>query len=119
VDLLLKALIGAVVVIVIQLVARSPRPYLAGLVPLFPTFTLISHYIVGSQRPVSDLKATIRFGMVSLFPYCVYMLVLYVLVDRVRLPLALVGAALAWLLAAWPGCWLQRFLSGSGRPHSS
>ena len=99
-DLLLKALIGAAVVIVIRLVARSPRPYLAGLVPLFPTFTLISHYVVGSQRPVSDLKATIRFGMVSLFPYCAYMMVLYVLVDRVRLFLALAGATLAWLLAA-------------------
>ncbi len=107
-DLLLKALIGAVVVVVIQLVARSSRPYLAGLVPLFPTFTLISHYIVGSQCPVSDLKATIRFGMVSLLPYCAYMMVLYVLVDRVRLPLALAGATLAWLLGAallvrfWP-----------------
>jgi len=107
-DLLLKALFGAVVVIVIQLVARYPRPYLAGLVPLFPTFTLISHYIVGSQRPVRDLKATIRFGMVSLFPYCAYMVVLYVLVDRVRLPLALAGATLAWLVGAgllvrfWP-----------------
>lgn len=107
-DLLLKALIGAVVVIGIQLVARSSRPYLAGLVPLFPTFTLIAHYIVGSQRPVGDLKATIRFGMASLFPYCAYMMVLYVLVDRVRLLWALVAATLAWLLVAvvlvrlWP-----------------
>jgi uncharacterized membrane protein (GlpM family) len=24
--------------------------YLAGLVPLFPTFALIAHYIVGSER---------------------------------------------------------------------
>jgi len=100
VDLVAKALIGAVVVVVIQLVARSPRPYLAGLVPLFPTFTLISHYIVGSQRPVSDLKATIRFGMASLLPYCAYMIVLYALVDRVPLSLALVGATLAWVVAA-------------------
>jgi len=110
VDLLLKALIGAVVVIAIQLVARSPRPYLAGLVPLFPTFTLISHYIVGSQRPVSDLKATIRFGMVSLFPYCAYMMVLYVLVDVFACPWR-------WVEQPWPGCWPRRSLFGSGRPH--
>ena len=107
-DLLLKALMGAAVVVIIQVVARSRRTYLAGLVPLFPTFTLISHYIVGSQRPVSDLKATIRFGIVSLFPYCTYMGVLYLLVDRVSLTVALLGAALAWIAAAailirvWP-----------------
>ncbi len=107
-DLLLKALFGAVVVVIIQLVARSQRSYLAGLVPLFPTFTLISHYIVGTQRTVGDLKATIRFGMVSLLPYCAYMGALYVLVDRVSLTLALLGATLTWLVAAlilvwaWP-----------------
>ncbi len=104
-DLLLKALVGAVVVVIIQLVARSQRSYLAGLVPLFPTFTLISHYIVGTQRTVGDLKATIRFGMVSLLPYCAYMGALYILVDRVSLTLALLGATLTWLIAAFVLVW--------------
>lgn len=99
-DLVLKAAVGAVMVVIIQLVARSSRPYLAGLVPLFPTFTLISHYLVGTQRSVGDLRATIRFGMVSLFPYCAYMGVLYLCVGRLRLPFALGVATLAWLGAA-------------------
>jgi len=99
-DLLFKALIGAIVVVVIQLAARSRRFYLAGLVPLFPTFTLISHFIVGSQRPPAELKATIRFGIVSLIPYCAYLGTLYVLVDRMRLVAALTVATLAWFIAA-------------------
>lgn len=107
-DLLLKALIGAVVVVIIQLVARSERYYLAGLVPLFPTFTLISHVIVGRQRPVDEFKATLRFGIVSMLPYGAYMVTLYVLVDRVKFTTALLLATLAWGLSAlvlirlWP-----------------
>lgn len=47
--ILVKALIGALVVVLIGLLAKSRSYYIAGLVPLFPTFALIAHYIVGSE----------------------------------------------------------------------
>ena len=72
----------------------------AGLVPLFPTFALIAHYIVGKGRSVDDLKTTIVFGMWSIIPYFVYLATLYVLVDRLRLEASLALAAVAWLMAA-------------------
>ena len=99
-DLALKAAAGAAIVVVIQLLARSKHAYIAGLVPLFPTFALIAHYFVGTQRGVHDLKQTIRFGMWSLLPYWVYLAVLYLLVDRWPLPLALGIAVGAWFAAA-------------------
>nr|WP_115218942.1 GlpM family protein [Suttonella indologenes] len=46
----IKAAIGAISVIIIQLLAQSRHYYLAALVPLFPTFALISHYILGNSR---------------------------------------------------------------------
>jgi membrane protein GlpM len=48
-------------------------------VPLFPTFALISHYIVGSQRTVQEFKETVAFSMVSLVPYLVYLVAVYYL----------------------------------------
>jgi len=99
-DLALKAFAGAAVVVVIQLLARSKHVYLAGLVPLFPTFALVAHYFVGTQRGTHDLKQTIRFGMWSLLPYWIYLAVLYVLVDRWPLPLALGTAVGVWFIAA-------------------
>jgi membrane protein GlpM len=99
-ELFLKALIGATLVILIQLLARSQNYYLAGLVPLFPTFALISHYLVGSQRETVELKSTIIFSMFSLIPYFIYLLALYLLVDHFRLELALLAAAACWCLAA-------------------
>lgn len=99
-DILLKALFGAVIVVTIQLLAKTKNYYIAGLIPLFPTFTLISHYIVGTQRTTEDLKATIRFGGISLIPYIIYLVTLYLLVDRFKLTVALLFATLAWLIAA-------------------
>ena len=99
-SLLLKALFGAVIIVVIQLLAQTKNYYVAGLVPLFPTFTLMSHYIVGTQRTSSELKATIRFGISAMIPYLVYMLALYFLVERVKLVPALIAATACWAISA-------------------
>jgi uncharacterized membrane protein (GlpM family) len=41
--ILVKALIGALVVVLIGLLAKTRNYYIAGLVPLCPTFALIAH----------------------------------------------------------------------------
>ncbi len=99
-DLIFKAAIGAGVVVLLAILSKTRNYYIAGLVPLFPTFALIAHYIVGKGRSLDDLKTTIVFGMWSILPYFVYLAALYVLVDRLRLEAALIGAAFAWLIAA-------------------
>jgi membrane protein GlpM len=100
VDLIFKALLGAAVVVILAALAKTRNYYIAGLVPLFPTFALIAHYIVGKGRSIDDLKTTIVFGMWSIIPYFVYLATLYVMVDRLRLEASLAVAAVAWLMAA-------------------
>jgi membrane protein GlpM len=100
VDLFFKALLGAAVVLIIAALSKTKNYYIAGLVPLFPTFALIAHYIVGKGRSIEDLKTTIVFGMWSIIPYFVYLATLYVMVDRLRLEVSLAVAAVVWLMAA-------------------
>ncbi|MCP4543211.1 MAG: hypothetical protein GY832_39360 [Chloroflexi bacterium] len=99
-ELLIKTLIGALVVAIIHLVSQTKNIYLAGMVPLFPSFTLIAHYVVGSRGATSDLKEAILFGMFSLIPYFVYLLALYFLVDRFKLVSSLLGATFFWIVSA-------------------
>ncbi len=99
-DLIFKAALGAAVVVILAMLAKTKNYYIAGLVPLFPTFALIAHYIVGKGRSIDDLKTTIVFGMWSIIPYFVYLATLYVMVDRLRLEASLAVAAVAWLMAA-------------------
>ncbi|GAB2473893.1 GlpM family protein [Comamonas humi] len=97
--LFLKCLLGAAAVLLIALLSKSKSFFIAGLVPLFPTFALIAHYIVGSERSAADLRATALFGLCSLLPYAVYLLAVYWL--SVRLTLA---ATLTWATVAWAVC---------------
>ena len=98
--LLFKAFAGGLIVILISFLARSRSYYIAGLVPLFPTFTLIAHYAVGTTRTPAELKATVLFTMLSMIPYMLYLSAMYVLAERVRLETALACATGIWLIAA-------------------
>jgi uncharacterized membrane protein (GlpM family) len=99
-NLLIKSLVGALMVLLIGLLARTRNYYIAGLLPLFPTFALMAHYIVGSERGTAELRTTIVFGMWAVLPYMAYLISLYWLVDRVRLLPALAAALAVWCMAA-------------------
>jgi len=95
-----KALLGALVVLIMALLARSKNYYIAGLIPLFPTFALMAHWIVGSERGVEELKKTVIFGAWAMIPYALYLFCVYWLIDYWRLEATLLGASLVWILAA-------------------
>lgn len=113
--LFLKSLLGAVAVLLIALLSRSKSYYIAGLVPLFPTFALIAHAIVGSERGAAELRTTALFGLCALVPYAVYLLTVFWLSVRLSLVSTLVTATLAWtvttgvLLLLW-----SRYAPASG-----
>lgn len=99
--LLIKAALGAAIVLLIGVLAKTKNYYFAGLVPLFPTFALIAHYIVATERNVEALRTTIIFGMWAIVPYFIYLVSLWYLSAMMRVPLALLAAVGMWSLAAW------------------
>jgi membrane protein GlpM len=100
ISLFLKCLLGAAAVLVIALLSRSKSFFIAGLVPLFPTFSLIAHYIVGTERSGADLRTTALFGLWSLIPYAVYLFVVFWSSTRFALTTTLLMATGAWVIAA-------------------
>ncbi len=77
VALFFKCLLGAFAVLLIALLSKSKSFFISGLVPLFPTFALIAHYIVGTERTMDELRVTALFGLYSLIPYGAYLLSVY------------------------------------------
>ncbi len=98
--LFIKALIGAVMVVLMALLAKTKNYYIAGLVPLFPTFAIIAHVIVGSERGSSDLKTTVLFGIFSLIPYLAYLISVYILAEKYNLWLNLFISTVVWFIFA-------------------
>lgn len=98
----LNALIGALIALAIAALARSGVAFIAGLLPLFPTFSLFAHikaFEVGGSCYVKEVSA---FGLVSLVPYAGYLMALIVLVDRLELKSAMMLSLGVWLVLA--GC---------------
>ena len=112
-SLFLKSLLGAAAVLLISLVARTRYVYLAGLVPLFPTFALIAHVLVATKRGPSALRETALFGLASLLPYGLYLLTVFLLAEKARLPWVLTTATLIWVLAAAVLLWGWSNLRGA------
>lgn len=109
--LFLKSMLGAVAVLLIALLAQSKSFFISGLVPLFPTFALLAHYIIGTERGTGDLRTTALFGLFSLIPYAVYLLAVYYFSYTCSLAWTLAGATMLWLLAALLllVCWVQYY----------
>ncbi|WP_092748374.1 GlpM family protein [Acinetobacter boissieri] len=100
VGLFLKCMLGAVMVLVLSMLSKSKSFYIAGLIPLFPTFTLIAQLIVFQEQGAQALQKTALFGLWSLIPYTVYLWLIYMLSTRVSLLACLGFATCAWIVAA-------------------
>jgi membrane protein GlpM len=93
-------MLGAGVVLIISILSKSKAFYIAGLVPLFPTFALIAHVIVFQQKGAEALQKTALFGLWSLIPYAIYLIAVYVLATRMSMWSCLGLATLCWVVAA-------------------
>ncbi|MFM2587919.1 GlpM family protein [Vibrio sp. TBV020] len=100
ITLFLKCLLGSAAVLLIALLSKSKSFYIAGLVPLFPTFALIAHYVVGSERSMEALRETALFGLYSLLPYAAYLISVYYFSYRFSLMNTLSMATGVWLSSA-------------------
>lgn len=99
-SLLIKCLFGALAVLAIAILSRSKVYYIAGLVPLFPTFALIAHVIVVQEQGTEALRKTALFGLWSLIPYAMYLITVYVFATKLTPWICLSLATLIWIVTA-------------------
>jgi uncharacterized membrane protein (GlpM family) len=113
-SLALKAFLGFVIVLLVQLFARSKHYYVAALVPLFPSLGIFSYYFVGDEQGPRKLQETILFGMVSLLTYFSFLLALLIGIRHFRVVTSLLVASATWFavaaaqIKAWP--WIKGML---------
>ncbi|MCT7475469.1 GlpM family protein [Escherichia coli] len=67
--LVIKAALGALVVLLIGVLAKTKNYYIAGLIPLFPTFCAYRALYCCQRTRHEALRATIIFSMWSIIPY--------------------------------------------------
>lgn len=100
IDLLAKVITGALLIVAIAGVGKTKYAFLAGLLSLFPIFTTISLYTVGTANSAMQLRNVIVFTAWSLIPYSVFLLTVFYLYNRTSIYGALGGGLFAWMLSA-------------------
>jgi len=99
--IILKALLGALIVILIDFLSRSRKFYVfSGLIPLFPTFALIAHIFVYTKQGAEGVKNTAIFGMYSLLPYLAYLIGIYIFIDKLNFLITIFLALIFWFAFA-------------------
>ncbi|MBT3393551.1 MAG: hypothetical protein HN411_00360 [Waddliaceae bacterium] len=99
-DLSVKAIIGALVVVAIGLVTKTRYYFLAGLLPLFPTFALMGHYIAGNANTPEQFREIVIFGMLAIIPYFIYLGTVYFFHTKMTLIPTLSVGVIAWALSS-------------------
>lgn len=99
-EIAIKAMLGALVAVVLHLAANSKHYFLTGLVPLFPTFALFAHAMFASQQRGEALQTSAIFGLWSLIPYATYLILIWVFASKVNLWAALALSIAGWSVAA-------------------
>lgn len=107
--LVIKAALGALVVLLIGVLAKTKNYYIAGLIPLFRPLRSSRIILLPANRGIEALRATIIFSMWSIIPYFVYLASLWYFTGMMRLPAAFVGSVACWGISAWVLiiCWIK------------
>jgi uncharacterized membrane protein (GlpM family) len=99
-DILLKSALGALLIAVLLILARLGRYVLTGLLVSVPAVSLYAWWWVGKEHGPDTLRISLRAAMWSAIPWVIYLAVVYALVGRVPLLLALAAGVVAWLIVA-------------------
>ena len=98
-DILWKGFIGGVVTALIVWASKR-GDVLPGILPLAPTFAVISLIAVGAKGNEDGFRTTCLAGAKTIPAYLVFLGTCYLLIRRVDYRLAISGGLAAWLATA-------------------
>ena len=98
-SILIKAIIGGAMTALIAWLSTRGN-VLPGIMPLFPTLTLIALYIVGSKGDPPGFQATCLATLKTVPAYLVFVVICYLSIKKVGFRTALLLGLAGWLAAA-------------------
>lgn len=100
-NFIIKGVLGYVIVLFIILISDTNNYFIAGLIPLFPTFGIIGQILVYKDNGLIKLKETVLFGMFSIFPYIAYLLSVFFLIDLTNFYVTIFISTTLWIIVAY------------------
>jgi uncharacterized membrane protein (GlpM family) len=96
-ELVLKGILGASIAIAFTLFGRSGRGDIAGLLALFPIFSLLGYFLLAQAGDVNTLKEAVRASVIGLPVLAAFFISAWVLLSYAPWVMALLIALVIWV----------------------
>ena len=98
-DIIWKSVIGGLMTAAIVWLSKRGNT-LPGILPLFPTFTVIALLIIGAKGETASFRETCLAGAKTIPAYLAFLAACYFAIGRFDYRLAILAGLAAWLIAA-------------------
>jgi uncharacterized membrane protein (GlpM family) len=99
VELITRFIAGGTLIVLISLIGKSRNSFVAGLAMLFPAITILGYYFLSTSQH-DALSKTVIFSIWSLPTSLVFLLTLYLTIDKIPIFQALALGIASWLISA-------------------
>jgi len=101
--LFVKFMVGGILILIIDYLSKlKDYYYISALIPLFPTFGIITILSVWFKwHDISFVRNTILFGIFSLIPYFNFLISLYILLEKANIIISLTLSIFIWFITSY------------------
>ena len=101
IDIAIKAAIGGLLIAALLTLGRLRQYVVTGLLVSLPFISLYTWWWIGQEHGPASLRISVRAAMWSAIPWVAYLGVVYLLVGRVSLWVALAAGWFVWFILAF------------------
>lgn len=99
-EAVLKFIIGGSFILLISYIGKTKNSYISGLAVLFPIVSIVGYYFLSANISVKALKNVILFSLFSIPALIVFLIILYITIDKFSFFTSVVLSISSWLLTA-------------------
>ncbi|HEX3044087.1 MAG TPA: GlpM family protein [Bacillota bacterium] len=97
---LIRFFCGGLLILGIGLVSKSANKNIAGLLALFPIVTAVGYFFMSRDLEASGIKKIILISIMGLPTVLVFLLGLYLTIDKMPVMKAILLSIVAWIISA-------------------
>lgn len=99
-ELFFKGCLGAAIAIAFTILGRSGKGEWAGILALFPVFSILGYFLVGSSGNATAVKEMARTSALSLPVLAAFFVASFLLMSQYHWKIAIILALVIWLFLA-------------------
>lgn len=106
-DLFIKCIMAAIIMVIVDYISKTDNYYIAGLVLSFPGLSILAYYFMYMEQGPAKVRETTYFAIFSAIPFIIFLLVLNLTLKNHTIFKSILVSSMTWvflssiLIVAW------------------